>query len=141
MIKLKLETLLQNDNVRKFIMFFFVGVAVFIIYTLTLWLFKRVIGFGTSASVTIAFGIAVVCNFLLNNFFTFQTSDAMYKKRIFGYMSVVACNYIINILIVNTILNNIINNVLIASTTSAVTTMFFNFFILNKIVFSDSRAM
>jgi len=137
---IKPSTLLQNDNFRKFIKFLLVGVAVFNIYTFSLWLFKRVIGLGIPISVTVAFIIAVSCNFLLNNFFTFNASDAGYKKRILGYIAVVMCNYVINIIIISTVLNNVIDNVLVASTASAVTTMFFNFFVLNKIVFSDSKS-
>jgi len=137
---IKPSTLLQNDNVRKFIKFLLVGVAVFNIYTFSLWLFKRVIGLRIPISVTVAFIIAVSCNFLLNNFFTFNASDAGYKKRILGYISVVMCNYVINIIIISTVLNNVIDNVLAASAASAVTTMLFNFFALNKIVFSDSKS-
>ena len=129
----------SRDNTKRFIRFLLVGVTAFIIYTLTLWLLKRVLGVNTPVSVTIAFGITITYHFLLSNFFTFNNSDADYKKRILGYIAVVACNYAINIVIVSTILNIVIDNVLVASATSTAITMFFNFFVLSRIVFSDSK--
>ena len=132
------NALFQNDDVRKFIKFFFVGVTVFVIHTLTLWLFKRAMSLETFMSATLAYIVATICHFLMNNFFTFNNSDALYRKRISGYIVFIMCNYVINTTVVSVTLNHIIDNVLCATVASAMTTMFFSFFALNKIVFSNS---
>jgi putative flippase GtrA len=134
-----LITLIQRYTSKKFIKYLFVGGTVFVIHTIMLWFFKRILYLENFVSSTIAYAIGVVSHFLLNNFFTFSDSSTNYKRRIFGYIIVVACNFIINSIIVNSILSFVIDNVLLATIASTSVTVLFSFFVLNKLVYLDSE--
>ena len=135
MIKNKIKSLLQSSDSKKFIKYLFVGGTVFVIHTIILWFFKRILHFENFISSTIAYAIGTISHFLLNNFFTFSESSVTYKRRIIGYVIVVVCNYTINSIIVNSFLSFILDNVLLAIVASTNVTVLFGFFMLNKIVY------
>jgi putative flippase GtrA len=135
LIKNKIKSLLQNSDSGKFIKYLFVGGTVFVIHTVTLWFFKRILHLENFISSTIAYAIGTISHFLLNNFFTFRESSVTYKRRIIGYVIVVVCNYTINSIIVNSFLSFVIDNVLLAVIASTSATVLFGFFVLNKIVY------
>jgi putative flippase GtrA len=139
LIKKIIKSLLQSSDLKKFIKYLFVGGTVFVIHTVTLWFFKRILHLENFLSSTIAYSIGTVSHFLLNNFFTFRDSGVNYKRRIIGYVIVVVCNYTINTIIVNSFLSFVIDNVLLAVIASTCATVLFGFFVLNKIVYNTRK--
>lgn len=135
MIKRNIKSLWQSNDSNKFVKYLFVGGTVFVIHTVMLWFFKRILKLENFVSSTIAYIIGVINHFLLNNFFTFKDSSTNYRRRIFGYIIVVGCTYIINSIIVNSFLSFVIDNVLLAVIASTSVTVLVGFFVLNKIVY------
>ena len=141
MIKSKITELIKRGDLKRFLKFALVGGAVFIIHTAMLWFFKRVLLIPNLPSSIIAYLIGALCNFLLNNFFTFRDSDAVYKRRILGFAAVAATNFILNTIVVNVVLAYILDNVLLATVASTATTMCFSFFVLHKIVYKPKQSL
>jgi len=121
--------------------FLLVGGTIFIINTITLWLLKRILLWDNLISAATAYLFALVFHFLLTNFFTFNDSNVIYKRRILGYLFTAACNYIINIIVVTCVLTYIIDNVLAATIASTAITMSFTFFMLNKIMYTKKTGV
>ena len=124
----------------KFIKFGIVGGTVFVVHTSMLWFLLRILQLDNIVAISGAYAIAVLCHFSLNNFFTFSDSDAQYKRRIAGYVIFVLTNYVLSTAIISTVLAYVADNVLFATVASTSVMMFFNFFVLNKFVFTRRDA-
>ena len=135
MIKSKITELIRRGDLKRFLKFALVGGVVFLIHTAMLWFFKRILLISNLPSSIIAYMIGALSNFLLNNFFTFSDSDAVYKRRILGFIAVAASNFVLNTIVVNVVLTYVLDNVLLATVASTATTMCFSFFVLHKIVY------
>ena len=139
MIKSKITELIGRGDLKRFLKFALVGGVVFLIHTAMLWFFKRVLLIPNLPSSIIAYLIGALCNFLLNNFFTFRDSDAAYKRRILGFAAVAASNFVLNTIVVNVVLTYVLDNVLLATVASTATTMCFSFFVLHKVVYRSKQ--
>jgi len=137
MIKSKITELIERGEIKRFLKFALVGGVVFVIHTAMLWFFKRVLLISNIPSSIIAYLIGAICNFLLNNFFTFRDSDAVYKRRILGFAAVAASNFVLNTIVVNVVLTCIVDNVVLSVVASTATTTCFSFFVLHKIVYKS----
>ena len=128
--------LLKIEIVRRFIKYGTVGGTVFVIHTSVLWFLLRILQMGNIIAITVAYVIALVCHFSMNNFFTFSESNALYRKRIVGYAMAVIAHYLLSTTIINTVLTFLVDNVLVATITSSSVSMIFFFFVLNRFVFT-----
>ena len=137
MIKSKITELIERGEIKRFLKFALVGGVVFVIHTAMLWFFKRVLLISNIPSSIIAYLIGAICSFLLNNFFTFRDSDAVYKRRILGFAAVAASNFVLNTIVVNVVLTCIVDNVVLSVVASTATTTCFSFFVLHKIVYKS----
>ena len=138
-IKSKIAELIGRGGFKRFLKFLLVGGVVFAIHTAMLWFFKRILLISNIPSSIIAYLIGALCNFLLNNFFTFRDSDAVYKRRILGFTAVAATNFVLNTIVVNVVLTYVLDNVLLATVASTATTTCFSFFVLHKIVYKPKQ--
>ena len=111
----------------------------FIIHTSMLWFFKRALQLNNIISSIAAYLIGAINHFFMNNFFTFNDSNAIYKRRVLGYIVVVLCNFILNTLAVNIVLKYIADNVLLSTVVSTATTTCFSFLVLSKIVYANNN--
>ena len=136
MLRERICSLFKCGDFRRIIKFLIVGSVIFVVHSSVLWLFKRIIYWDTFISASAAYIISAACHFLMNNFFTFTDSSAKYKKRITGYIFVLALNYIISTTIVSIVLIIAIDNVLVATIASTAATTLTSFIILNRLVFS-----
>jgi putative flippase GtrA len=112
-----------------------VGGTVFVFNTLLLWLFKRKLYFRDSLAISLAYFMGVALHFTLNNFFTFSDADTGYRRRLAGYLSTTACNYLISLIIGNIVFKYIIDNVAVVSIFCTAVTTVLTYLILYRLVF------
>ena len=134
MIRVKLQTRL---SAAKFVKFLLVGGTVFCIQAFLTWLFKRKLMLGNVLSLSFAYTISASIHFLLNNYFTFNTSHAKYRRRVIGYLLIIASNYFITTITGTIILQYIIDHILISTVTTTAITTLYSFYMLNNIVYKN----
>jgi len=139
MQKLRLSAFFRGDFLQRLIKFGFVGGTIFIINTTLIWVVRRGLGFEGFLSIWGVFLIITVCHFLLNNYFVFRDSNALYKKRILRYIIFLFFSTLMNSLIVNSFLTYVIDNVLYATIVTTAVMFLLNFSVLNKYVFPKSK--
>jgi len=135
----KLRVFLRGDLFKRFFKFGIVGGTIFITNTSLIWVVRRVLGFESFLSIWGVFLIITVCHFLLNNYFVFRDSNALYKKRILRYIIFLFFSTLMNSLIVNSFLTYVIDNVLYATIVTTAVMFLLNFSVLNKYVFPKSK--
>ena len=136
--KSRLPAFFHGDLFKRFVRFGLVGGTIFIINTSLIWVVRRVLGFEGFLSIWGVFLIVTVCHFLLNNYFAFKDSNALYKKRILRYIIFLFFSTLMNSLIVNSFLTYVVDNVLYATVVTTAVMLLINFSVLNKFVFPKS---
>ena len=139
-IKKNLNTPDTRALITRFAKFIVVGGIVFCVHSSSIWFFLRVLSLGNILSLTFGYIIAAVAHFLLNNFITFGESDALYRRRISGYLMVLISNYFISTFIGTMVLEYIIDNVLITTIIITMFTTIYSFLILNFVVYKTKRS-
>ena len=134
-----LMNFIKSDGFKKFLRFSIVGGTTFILNTLLQWYVRRVLLYEDFIYIAIVFLLVSVCHFLLNNFFAFKDSNALYKRRIIGYILFLTVSTLLNSVFLYSFLTFILDNVLIATTSVTAVMMLINFTILNKLVFKQSE--
>lgn len=81
----------NKKTALEFIQFSCVGIATTVIYTISVFIFSDIFIFPTYVAVSIAYFIATLFHFSLNNWFTFKHTDVQWS-RLFKYLSL-ACGY------------------------------------------------
>ena len=138
-LKLRLSAFLRGNLFKRLIRFGIVGGTIFIINTLLIWFVRRVLGLEGFLSIWSVFIIVAVCHFLFNNYFAFNDSNTLFKKRVLRYILFLFLSTLMNSFIVNSFLTYVIDNVLYATVVTTTIMLFFNFLVLNKFVFPNIK--
>jgi len=139
MLHTKLYAFLTGKEFKKFLRFAIVGGATYIINTSLQWFVRRILLFEGFFSIAVVFLFVSLCHFLLNNFFAFRDTDAIYKRRIFGYVFYLAVSTLLNALLLYAFLTYLLDNVPLATAAVTAVMMLINFTLLNRIVFKESK--
>lgn len=138
-IKTLIPEFIKSDGFKKFLRFSIVGGTTFIINTFLQWFVRRILLYENFTSIAIVFLFVALCHFLMNNFFAFKDSNALYKRRIIGYALFLVISTLLNSVLLYSFLTFVLDNVLIATTSVTAVMMLVNFTILNKLVFKQSE--
>lgn len=88
---------------RSFIVFCFVGGVSAIVDVFSLILLSKCLATNGNISITVAFLLGLLVNYVLHTYFTFKSTPT--KSNLAKFMIVVAVNYFLTILLINTIIN------------------------------------
>ncbi len=98
-IRFYLNTMVR---VLAFLKFALVGVLTTAIYFVVVWLTGVVFELSYIVTVSTAYFMSTVFNFLANRHFTFAAADSRYQRQIVRYLIIWFINYLIMILVVET---------------------------------------
>jgi len=138
-LKQRISAFIHGDLFKRLFKFGIVGGTIFIINTSLIWFVRRILGFEGFLSIWSVFAIVAICHFLLNNYFAFNDTNELFKKRVLRYIIFLFLSTLMNSLIVNSFLTYVIDNVLYATIVTTAIMLLVNFTILNKFVFPKSK--
>ena len=120
----------------KFLKYGISGVATLVVYLLLTYLLSRWVGLSTIVSANIAFGTALILNYLLNRLWTYDTQRSL-PVTISRYLLLVICGYLLQMVFLYT-------NTLIFKLPDQVPVFlfagiwpFFSFFVMKYMVFEE----
>ena len=119
--------------------FVLVGGTVFLFDTALLWCLVRLAGLSLALGTTVAYIAGVILHFVLSCAYTFADTDASWKRRIGGYLGMLAVNYLITLGIVVGMQTYLLDNVVVAKTTAVATTAVTGYFGLRRLAFPQQK--
>ena len=124
---------------RAALRFVLVGGTVYLFDTATLWALVRLAGFGLAAGTTVAYVAGVLLHFVLSCAFTFADTQASWRRRIGGYLGILALNYLITLGVVVGMQTYVVDNVVAAKTTAVATTAVTGYLGLRRLAFPQQK--
>lgn len=124
---------------RASIRFVLVGGTVYVFDTALLWSLVRLAGLSLPLGTSLAYIAGVVLHFILSCTYTFSDTEASWKRRISGYLGMLAVNYLITLGVVVGMQTYILDNVVVAKTMAVATTAVTGYFGLRLFAFPQQN--
>ena len=140
-LKKKWKRLNQAEKIirshHRAILFIVIGAFIAVLDTFMIWFFVNMLFLNLSIAVSVAYFIAILIHFTLNNWLTFRESNVELAQKILGYLVVTFVNYLITLGVIYFTIYFIINQIVIAKILAIMVTFLTGFlgmrFLVSKV--------
>ena len=128
----------RREKITQLLWYIVIGILTYLLNNFLLFIFRKKIFLGDSASVMLAFLITALCHFILHNTITFRKSTRNFKAKFTGHAIVTVLNYFAGSATAVLVLKFIIDSNWIATACSTFVTFCLGYGLFSKFVYKTA---